>query len=191
MAHERSKERVKSIGEVFTPPAIANEMLDLLDQVELGECKFFEPTCGNGNILIEATKRRLELVFKRNQERYPDLAKFKNAEWTICEIALNTFGADIMLDNVLEARERMKGLIAIWYTEKAYTDRNAPMMPSILMGCFKLIEKNIQHADCLAGLSQTYEEAKEVASKTKASKDFFEKHGWIKIHFGEDEEKVA
>lgn len=185
MAHERSKERVKEIGEVFTPPAIANQMIDLLDKEELRECKFFEPTCGNGNILIEATKRRLNLIFERNLSEI-GTAKYKIAELTIAEVCLNTFAADIMLDNVQEARERMKGLIAVWYSEKAYMDRNAPMMPHILNGCFQLIDKNIQHADCLAGLSNTFEEAKEAASKTKASKEFFEKHGWIKIHFGDD-----
>lgn len=191
MAHERSKERVKSIGEVFTPPATANQMIDMLDQNEFRDCKFFEPTCGNGNILIKATKRRLELVFARNVQSYPTYHKYLLAEWAICEVVLNTFGADIMLDNVLEARERMKSLVALWYSEKSIQHGSPSIMPNILGGCFKLIDRNIQHADALAGLCKTYEEAKAAAEKTKMSKIFFERHGWIKINLGEDEEKVA
>ena len=45
-------------AQIFTPPHVANQMLDLLDQKTFKDSTvFFEPTCGNGNILLEIIER--------------------------------------------------------------------------------------------------------------------------------------
>ena len=59
----RSKDRVKELGEVFTPPEFINHMLDLLPSMDdLILKKFLDPTCGTGNFLIETLKRKLNYI---------------------------------------------------------------------------------------------------------------------------------
>ena len=88
----RSIERKKSLGEVFTPPELVNEMLNKLPQKEL-----LDPTktigdisgCGHGNFLVEVLRRRMESGISH-----------KKALQTI-------YGVDIMEDNIQECKERL------------------------------------------------------------------------------------
>jgi len=86
----KSKERVSEHGEVFTPIPVVKKMLNLIvDEWVDPEAVFLEPTCGNGNFIIEILKKRLEnkIPFRR---------------------ACNTlFGMDIMADNIRECHERI------------------------------------------------------------------------------------
>ena len=89
----KSKKRVKEQGEVYTPPQLTNTLLDEVED-RLKDCSktILDPTCGNGNILIEVYKRRLSLGC--------DATK-----------ALATiYGIDIMPDNVQECKDRLKEL---------------------------------------------------------------------------------
>lgn len=58
---ERTKERIKKNGEVFTPSSIIEQMMDMVDdEIWKDPTKtFLDPTCGNGNILIGMLRRRL------------------------------------------------------------------------------------------------------------------------------------
>jgi len=66
----RSRERIRDLGEVFTPDKYVEDMLDLLGQ----ECKnfwanenrvFFEPCCGHGNIVLAIYRRRLQAIYQQ------------------------------------------------------------------------------------------------------------------------------
>ena len=57
---------------------------------------FLEPTCGNGNFIVEILERKLRLC-KTKQEIYRTLKSI--------------YAIDIMPDNVAEAKVRMKELI--------------------------------------------------------------------------------
>ena len=88
----RSIERKKSLGEVFTPTELVNEMLDKLPQEELlnpiktvGDIS----GCGNGNFLIEVLNRRIKAGVSH-----------KDSLRTI-------YGVDIMEDNIQECKERL------------------------------------------------------------------------------------
>jgi len=87
----KSKKRVKSNGEVFTPPALVNEMLDKLPS----DCwtdvtkTYLDPACGNGNFLVEVLRR-----------------KIVNGA-TPTQALSTTYGIDIMMDNVKECRKRL------------------------------------------------------------------------------------
>ena len=87
----KSKERVKATGEVFTPPALVNEMLDKLPS----DCwtdatkTYLDPACGNGNFLVEVLPR-----------------KIANGA-TPTQALSTTYGIDIMMDNVVECRQRL------------------------------------------------------------------------------------
>lgn len=101
MDNIKSQYRVKNYGEVYTPPHIVNMMLDLVDgEAEKIESKFFEPACGNGNILVEILKRKLQTVKDVSADKY----EFeRNMIFAIGSI----YAVDLLEDNVIEARERM------------------------------------------------------------------------------------
>jgi hypothetical protein len=91
----KSKERKDANGEVFTPAYIVDEMLELLPKgiLEDADKTFFDPTCGNGNILVRILERRLEL----------GLDPVKSAS--------TLYGYDLMEDNVDECRARILDLV--------------------------------------------------------------------------------
>ena len=90
----KSKDRVKNHGEVFTNEREVKAMLDLLQPMTI-EMTFLEPTCGNGNFVIEILRRKF------------DLCKKKKDYIT----ALNSvFAIDILQDNIVECKQRVKEL---------------------------------------------------------------------------------
>ena len=86
----KSKERVKKHAEVYTPPKLVNEMLDRLPQDMWRPDKtFLDPACGNGNMLVEVVRRKMQ-----------------NKSCAIQALS-TTYGIDIMEDNVIECRDRL------------------------------------------------------------------------------------
>ena len=88
---KRQKDK-NGLGEVFTPPELVKMMLDKLPKE-----KWSDPTytvadstgCGNGNILVEVIKRKIE------------------AGLTPLKALSTVYGLDIMEDNIIECRERL------------------------------------------------------------------------------------
>lgn len=97
-----SKERVAEHGEVYTPSAIVNAMLDLVKpETENIESRFLEPACGTGNFLTVILERKLRVVesrYRRNQLEYE-----RKALTALCSI----YGIDKQEDNVIECRARL------------------------------------------------------------------------------------
>ena len=91
---EKRNKRRKQTAEVFTPPALTNEILDKLpDEVWEPMKTFCDPACGNGNMLLEVLKRKLSLNHDPLQ-------------------AISTiWGVDLMEDNIEEAKGRFLDLI--------------------------------------------------------------------------------
>ncbi|MDR6572475.1 hypothetical protein J2X60_001115 [Curtobacterium sp. 320] len=63
----KSRHRVKTYGEVFTPRSMVDQMLDLVsDHLELGEAfvdkTFLEPAAGDGNFLVAILQRKLAAI---------------------------------------------------------------------------------------------------------------------------------
>ena len=87
---EKRKERKHKTAEDFTPLFLVDEILDRIPSEVWEENKeFLDKACGNGNILVCILKRKLSLNHHPIQ-------------------ALKTiFGADIMRDNINEARLRL------------------------------------------------------------------------------------
>jgi type I restriction-modification system DNA methylase subunit len=87
----RDAARIKKTGEVFTPTALVQEILDKFSEEEFADASktFLDPSCGNGHFLSEVLIRKLENKI--------DFA-----------IALGSiYGVDIMLDNVEVCRDRL------------------------------------------------------------------------------------
>ena len=91
MKQIKSKERVKNCGEVFTRTEEVNSMLDLLPNMTI-DMTFLEPTCGNGNFVIEILRRKFDLC--KSKKDY-------------LEAISSVFAIDIMKDNIEECKERV------------------------------------------------------------------------------------
>ena len=62
----KSKQRVADHGEVFTPTALVEAMIDLVaGEAERIDSRFLEPACGDGNFLIPVLTRKLGTVKAR------------------------------------------------------------------------------------------------------------------------------
>ncbi|QWB90742.1 MAG: SAM-dependent methyltransferase [Candidatus Saccharimonas sp.] len=114
----KSKKRVKKFGEVFTPEFIVKQMCDLCEPtISQVDKKVFEPTCGNGNFLVEILNRKLNSV----PDFYTKIKKQKNARSKKAQVEIyefclilaisNVYAVDIQEDNVEESRERLKEII--------------------------------------------------------------------------------
>lgn len=103
----KSSQRIRDLGEVFTPDFLVEKMLDQFPEDAWGEDKnWLEPACGNGQFIVGILKRKLE--------HGHDLLKALNA----------TFGVDIMADNVSECHTRIYSDIVIPYAELANLPSN-------------------------------------------------------------------
>jgi len=86
----KSKERIRDVGEVFTPTVVVEKMLNLFPDDAWGKDKnWLEPTCGNGQFVVAILKRKI--------------AKGFNLYYALA----TTYGLDIMEDNVRECRQRI------------------------------------------------------------------------------------
>lgn len=94
MENIKSKNRVKSLGEVFTNEREVNAMLDLVPNLTIN-MTFLEPTCGNGNFVVEILKRKFDLC-KKKQDYITALK--------------SVYAIDIMQDNINECKNRVKEL---------------------------------------------------------------------------------
>jgi type I restriction-modification system DNA methylase subunit len=88
---DRDQNRIKSLGEVFTPTPLVQEILDQLpSEVFTDPSKtFLDPACGDGQFLSEVLIKKLEAG-----------ADFETALSTI-------YGVDIMSDNVKLCQDRL------------------------------------------------------------------------------------
>lgn len=147
----KSKKRVADHGEVFTNQREVNAMLDLVKhETERIDSTFLEPACGNGNFLAEILRRKLTVVadrYKHSQiefERYAFLA------------VSSIYGIDLMLDNVLECRQRLLQIFCQFYDSLFKSNDNSKILKSIRY----VLSKNIIHGDALtlktAGLIKDY-----------------------------------
>ena len=91
----KSKQRVKDFAEVFTAEREVKAMCDLIPQETWDniESTFLEPSCGNGNFLVEILSRKLNNC-QNEREAFKAVASI--------------VGIDIQADNCTESRARMK-----------------------------------------------------------------------------------
>jgi hypothetical protein len=93
-----SKERIRDLGEVFTPDFLVDRMLDNLPYDAWSKRKqWLEPTCGNGQFILGILRHKLKRGFG------------------IVDAVATTFGMDIMQDNVDACHHRIYTEIVLPY----------------------------------------------------------------------------
>lgn len=141
----KSRERVRDLAEVFTAEREVNAMLDLLGDINLNlTARYLEPACGNGNFLVAILERKMKVVLsaKRKQREF---------EFMTLQAVASIYGVDIMEDNVLQARDRMRVMVVDAYSEHLNTLKaNDGFYPALDL----ILETNIQVGDMLNGVGR-------------------------------------
>lgn len=153
----KSTERVRDLGEVFTPAAIVQDMLDLLP-TEVWDPHpaktFLEPACGDGNFLVAILARKLEAV-KVALTLVSDRHRIEAARILAFEALASLYGVDISSDNIIGgtpgheigARARLLQTFSVWYAE--CLDEKLESDNPILLSAKWIIEQNIQVGNML------------------------------------------
>jgi hypothetical protein len=137
----KTRQRVIDHGEVFTPPGLVNDMLDLVaHECERIDSRFLEPACGDGNFLAEVVRRRLAVV-DRKRRRTSALWEQDALLGLAC-----LYGIELLFDNVRTCRDR---LIAVFVD--AYAARFGARARGDCIDAARLIVRtNIFQGDALA-----------------------------------------
>lgn len=141
MEQVKSKTRVKERGEVFTNPKEVKAICDLIPQEiwqNIGHT-FLEPSCGNGNFLVEILERKL---------------KYCKSEHDISRAVKSIYAIDIMEDNVEESKSR---LIELCSNKIVQYTQNFDIITTVMTECKLILDNQIVCGDALTGLLNTGE----------------------------------
>ena len=189
LLNHRSKKRIQDLGEVFTPEAYVEEMLDLLAKDKKNfwsdeDIVFFEPCCGHGNIVLPIYRRRLDAIYKKAITQ--GFGKTKEAPLYAVANALNTLWAiDIDSKNIENTRSRvlhetvefLKGKLNISNTQTLIA-KNKEFFTHVVSAVRWHIDEN----ETLSALSPETT-AKQNASLTKSGTKWFSQNGHNELDF--------
>lgn len=95
----RSRQRIADHGEVFTPPWLVEDMLDLvMGESERIDARFLEPSCGSGKFLVPVLRRKLATVHERFAR-----SDFETRHHALLAL-MCLYGIELLADNVAECR---------------------------------------------------------------------------------------
>ncbi|MGE2724416.1 SAM-dependent DNA methyltransferase [Mycolicibacterium pulveris] len=150
----KSRHRVKTYGEVFTPRHMVNRMLDLVrDELESGsdfvDKTFLEPAAGDGNFLVAILHRKLGAI----EKRYSAKAWAEESLFALASI----YGIELLEDNHRDAKDAMLKEFVRFHTR-----HGVPCGPTteLQRAAAFLIDVNVVRGDALTGLTWRGEEIK-------------------------------
>lgn len=113
----KSKDRVSSHGEVFTPKWLVENMLDLVrDESFRIDSRILEPACGSGNFLVPLLQRKLTTVFEKYGKN--DFEKRHYALFGLMCI----YGIELLEDNIFECRKNLISVFDDFFGSKQTED---------------------------------------------------------------------
>lgn len=144
IAPVKSRQRIIDHGEVFTPPGLVNDMLNLVaHECERIDSRFLEPACGDGNFLAAVLVRKLATVDKQNPRERGRWER--DAILAVCSM----YGIDLLPDNVAACRERLLGIMS-----QAHAARfNEPLSEAAAKSAAFVLSRNVVQGDALTLLS--------------------------------------
>lgn len=130
----KSTDRVRDLGEVYTPCNIVDDMLDLLPE-SIWEVHpsptFLEPSVGNGNFASALLSRKLTLIDTALADsRLPAGASNDAAEFHALEALSSIYGVDISQENIIggtpgheiACRPRLLKILQRWHSARLATE---------------------------------------------------------------------
>ena len=141
----RSRHRVRTYGEVFTPRHMVDRMLDLVgEELETGpdfvDKTFLEPAAGHGNFLVAILSRKLHAI----EKRYPSETWPMESLFALASI----YGIELLEDNHQDAKATM--LAEFHRFHQAHGSSCGPASDLHQAAAF-LIEANIVRGNTLTG----------------------------------------
>jgi hypothetical protein len=155
----KSVERVRDLGEVFTPSVMVESMLDLLPAsmwIPHPSATFLEPAAGDGNFLVAILARKLTTISgDRAAGTLPAGTDAAAVEFHGLEALASVYGIDISVDNIIGgtpgheagARTRMLDVFTRWFeteTGTALTSRSI-----VTASATWVVERNLLVANML------------------------------------------
>jgi hypothetical protein len=132
----KSKQRVADHGEVFTPPRMVEDMLDLVkDESERIDSRFLEPACGSGNFLVRVLRRKLAAV----EVKYGS-SDFERRLYALLAL-MCIYGVELLADNIAECRENLLGILAEYLRLEKSGD--------LYRAAAYVLSQNLVHGDAL------------------------------------------
>ncbi len=132
----KSKKRVADHGEVFTPPWLVEQMLDLVKgETERIDARFLEPACGSGNFLVPILQRKLAAVDLKFGK-----SDFEKRHYALLAV-MCAYGIELLDDNIAECRANMLEVFAD-YLRLAETDE-------LYRAAFYVLSLNLVHGDAM------------------------------------------
>jgi hypothetical protein len=155
----KSSERVRDLGEVFTPRQIVDDMLDLLPKEMWAvdpSPTFLEPACGDGNFLVAILERKLNAVASAwKKGNLPAGDSHEGLAFHCLQAAASIYGVDISEHNIvggvpehpIGARSRMEAFLAGHL--EANIGKTVRNDSKVLQSARWIFERNIQIANML------------------------------------------
>jgi len=138
----KSRERVRDLGEVYTQPREVDAMLDLVANMFDGiDYRFLEPACGNGNFLVAILERKLQAISEADHGGTECWYEF-----AVLRCIASIYAIDISLDNVYEARDRMREIV-----NAGVAFRTGSATPGFDRAVTTILDNNIVLGDSLNG----------------------------------------
>lgn len=143
----KSRQRVRSYGEVFTPSRMVHQMLDLVRaELETGpgfvDKTFLEPSAGDGNFLVAILQRKLRAIEKRYQpEFWPTESLFALA---------SLYGIELLEDNHMAAKAALLREFVLFHEQH---DVPCSHRTNLWRAAKYLIDANILQGNTLTGLT--------------------------------------
>jgi hypothetical protein len=136
----KSRQRIIDHGEVFTPPKLVNDMLDLVaHECERIDSRFLEPACGDGNFLAEVLRRKLLGVDSRNPRNRDKWER--DAVLVVCSL----YGIDLLADNISICRQRLLQVVLSACDQRF----NSPFSKEAARAVSYVLSKNVLQGDAL------------------------------------------
>lgn len=142
----KSRHRVKTYGEVFTPRYMVDQMLDLVaedleDTPDFVDKTFLEPAAGDGNFLVAILQRKLRAITRTYpSDLWPETTLFALA---------SIYGIELLEDNHRDAKQSMLETFV-----RFHEDHDVPCAPdtNLHRAAAFLIDANIIRGNTLTGL---------------------------------------
>lgn len=156
----KSSERVRDLGEVFTPRQMVDDMLDLLPKKMWNvdpSPTFLEPACGDGNFLVAILERKLAAARTAWEKAKAPAGTDDDAfRFHALQALSSIYGVDISEDNIvggvpehpIGARTRMLVIFTEFVAEA--TGKSLRADSKVLRSAEWIMEKNIQVGNMLA-----------------------------------------
>lgn len=149
----KSSKRVRDLGEVFTPMATVQEMLDLLPETvwkSHPSPAFLEPACGDGNFLVGIFDSKLGRINKGfANDKLAAGTGTEAAQFHALEALSSIYAVDISADNIIGgtigheigARNRLLNMFTNW--NLAVLSRHVEKNSAVFRAATWIVEHNL------------------------------------------------